>query len=335
MGSDDQRKSKKEEISKIKCDKNESYLWNPRLYYEKTICPLCPDKSEHKFKELTTPHFRKHLEQVHTLEEILSVMVCRLCHRHGVQNKKDMFLGLVADNDTQRHSDKAHPNQVTEFIQVYAKRNKQNKPETPVWGLEGGISKDPNKVYKYASRRPKSRVDSNKTNKSTEQSEQPTPIQPHKAQPVGNMVPQPFQQPLLLSNPVQSPQQPPQRNRPLIAPSAMRQIAPVQSQSHLLATPPHSAQSLVSPGMQQRQQPQEVQIANKLSMRPVLQLHQPQQQQQPIQHTLVQTPSLHYRVPMPVTTPTAAYPFDFPSSATTEISSYSPSPACPVVRAPP
>jgi len=197
-------------------------------------------------------------------------------------------------------------------------------------GLEGGISKDPNKVYKYASRRPKSRVDSNKTNKSTEQSEQPTPIQPHKAQPVGNMMPQPFQQPLLLSNPVQSPQQPPQRNRPLIAPSAMRQIAPVQSQSHLLATPAHSAQSLVSPEMQQRQHPQEVQIANKLSMRPVLQLHQPQQQQQPIQHTLVQTPSLHYRVPMPVTTPTAAYPFDFPSSATTEISSYSPSPACPV-----
>ena len=66
--------TKKEEISKIKCDKNEAYLWNPRLYYEKTICPLCPlpdSPTEVKFKELTTPHFRKHLEQVHTLAEIL------------------------------------------------------------------------------------------------------------------------------------------------------------------------------------------------------------------------------------------------------------------------
>ena len=63
------RSTKREEISKIKCDKNEAYLWNPRLYYEKTICPLCPitlnnEPVENKFKELTTPHFRKHLEQV-------------------------------------------------------------------------------------------------------------------------------------------------------------------------------------------------------------------------------------------------------------------------------
>ena len=74
--------TKKEEISKIKCDKNEAYLWNPRLYYEKTICPLCPlpdSPTEVKFKELTTPHFRKHLEQVHELAEILQGLGSDFC----------------------------------------------------------------------------------------------------------------------------------------------------------------------------------------------------------------------------------------------------------------
>lgn len=373
-GSDEQRKSnKKEEISKIKCDKNESYLWNPRGYYEKTICPLCPDKSEHKFKELTTPHFRKHLEQVHTLQEILSVMVCRLCHRHGVQNRVDMFLGLVAEKDTQRHREQAHPNQMTEFIQVYAKRNKQNKPDAKQdgWGLEGGIKKDPNKVYKYASRpksKPKSKqqVDSNKTNKpteqqSTEQQQQATQIQPHKAQPIANMVPQhPIQQPFLQSAPVQpTPPPPPQRHsRPLIAQSTVGPIASMQSHLHAPIAEhqppqthqPHHAQSLVNPGMQQPQQ-QHIPITTKQSIRPMLQLHQPQRQQQqqlqqPMQqHSHVQTtPLQHYRVPMPVITspaaapqppPTAAYPFEhFPPSITTSSTS-SPSPACPVVRAHP
>ena len=45
-----------------------------------------------------------------------------------------------------------HRDQQTEFIQVYAKKVKQNKPENEPWGLEGGVTKDPNKVYKYASR---------------------------------------------------------------------------------------------------------------------------------------------------------------------------------------
>ena len=79
-------------------------------------------------------------------------MVCRLCHRAGVQESLDMFLGVVAQNQTESHRLQYHPNQQTEFIQVYAKKVKQNKPETEPWGLEGGVTKDPNKVYKYASR---------------------------------------------------------------------------------------------------------------------------------------------------------------------------------------
>ena len=89
-------------------------------------------------------------------------MVCRLCHRQGVQQSRDMFLGVVAQNETDRHRAQFHPGEETEFVQVYAKKIKQNKPEVEVWGLEGGITKDPNKVYKYASRRPKAKSDQNK-----------------------------------------------------------------------------------------------------------------------------------------------------------------------------
>ena len=56
-----------ERLQSIKCDRGEVYLWNPRLYYEKVLCPLCPGRPQ---KEITTPHFRKHLEQVHTMEGI-------------------------------------------------------------------------------------------------------------------------------------------------------------------------------------------------------------------------------------------------------------------------
>ena len=55
-------------LQAIKCDRGEVYLWNPRLYYEKVFCPLCPGRPQ---KEITTPHFRKHLEQVHTMEGMI------------------------------------------------------------------------------------------------------------------------------------------------------------------------------------------------------------------------------------------------------------------------
>ena len=57
-----------EKLQAIKCDRGEVYLWNPRLYYEKVLCPLCPGNPQ---KEITTPHFRKHLEQVHTIEGMI------------------------------------------------------------------------------------------------------------------------------------------------------------------------------------------------------------------------------------------------------------------------
>ena len=57
-----------EKLQTIKCDRGEVYLWNPRMYYEKVICPLCPGNPQ---KEITTPHFRKHLEQVHTIEGMI------------------------------------------------------------------------------------------------------------------------------------------------------------------------------------------------------------------------------------------------------------------------
>ena len=61
-----------EQLVRIKCDRGEVYLFNPRLFYEKILCPLCPqpEGTNPPFKELTTPHFRKHLEQVHTVEGI-------------------------------------------------------------------------------------------------------------------------------------------------------------------------------------------------------------------------------------------------------------------------
>ena len=112
-------------------------------------------------------------------------MVCRLCHRQGVQQSRDMFLGVVAQNETDRHRAQFHPGEETEFVQVYAKKIKQNKPEVEVWGLEGGITKDPNKIYKYASRRPKSKSDQNKTKSVENQRIQPAvQNQPYQSMPV-------------------------------------------------------------------------------------------------------------------------------------------------------
>lgn len=106
-------------------------------------------------KELTVPHFRKHLEQVHTMEEVESVHVCRLCHRDAVQQKRDRFDGLVSlvnDQSRPTHNNNRH-NGVTvdssEFLSIYEKQKKSNNDS---WGLDG-IERDPEKVYKYASKK--------------------------------------------------------------------------------------------------------------------------------------------------------------------------------------
>ena len=82
-------------MPKLKCERGEVYVWNPRQFYQKIVCPMCDERGG-GHKELTVPHFRKHLEQVHTMEEVESVKVCRVCHRDAVQAKADRFDGLVS-----------------------------------------------------------------------------------------------------------------------------------------------------------------------------------------------------------------------------------------------
>ena len=165
------RETKKEQISALKCGKNEYYTWNPRVYYEKTICPLCRCDGNKGPKEITTPHFRKHLEAVHSVRDILEVLVCKLCHRNSVENSVDIFLGLTTT--PHQHQMDYHGGQQTEFIQVYAKRIKAQKGEVVVpWGLEGGVTKDPNKHYKYASRGRKKTEQKNSPNQPVSPSHQ-------------------------------------------------------------------------------------------------------------------------------------------------------------------
>ena len=74
-----------EKLQAIKCERGEVYLWNPRLYYEKVLCPLCPGNPP---KEITTPHFRKHLEQVHTIEGIILRYAARIIVPLGFAHRK-------------------------------------------------------------------------------------------------------------------------------------------------------------------------------------------------------------------------------------------------------
>ena len=123
------------------------------MYYEKVLCPLCPGNPQ---KEITTPHFRKHLEQVHTIEgmilrylfwtvhfwgfgpstfpknvhfhldrysriltEIESCLVCNICHKRSVEKQVDCFEGLLKDKEEHIQM---HPTcKNAEFISVYEK----------------------------------------------------------------------------------------------------------------------------------------------------------------------------------------------------------------------
>ena len=142
-------------MPKLKCERGEVYVWNPRQFYQKIVCPMCDERGG-GHKELTVPHFRKHLEQVHTMEEVESVHVCRLCHRNSVSQKRDKFDGLVSTLSPEafeRHNARRHPpgGPATEFISIYEKQKKSNNDS---WGLSG-IERDPEKVYKYASKKKK------------------------------------------------------------------------------------------------------------------------------------------------------------------------------------
>ena len=71
------------------------------------MCPVC----ERGSRELTVLHFRNHLELQHTAEEVENVKVCKLCHRTAVQNRQDVFDGLILDLDPQaklNHMDQKH-----------------------------------------------------------------------------------------------------------------------------------------------------------------------------------------------------------------------------------
>lgn len=150
-------------MPKLKCERGEVYVWNPRQFYQKIVCPMCDERGG-GHKELTVPHFRKHLEQVHTMEEVESVKVCRVCHRDAVQAKADRFDGLVSvlpgtpDRPViEAHNHKKHqgaPPDDSVFISIYLKQKKANSDS---WGLDG-VARDPEKVYKYASKKKKEEV---------------------------------------------------------------------------------------------------------------------------------------------------------------------------------
>jgi len=141
-------------MPKLKCERGEVYVWNPRQFYQKIVCPMCDERGG-GHKELTVPHFRKHLEQVHTMEEVESVHVCRICHRNAVQDKLDRFDGLVSlttDNCRHVHNNNRHSGanvDAAEFLSIY---EKQKKSSNDSWGLDG-VVRDPEKIYKYASKK--------------------------------------------------------------------------------------------------------------------------------------------------------------------------------------
>jgi hypothetical protein len=141
-------------MPKLKCERGEVYVWNPRQFYQKIVCPMCDERGG-GYKELTVPHFRKHLEQVHTMEEIESVHVCQICHRQAVLAKIDRFEGLVSitdDNNHQKHNNLKHDGTLLDLEMMISIYEKQKKSANDAWGLEG-VEKDPEKVYKYATKK--------------------------------------------------------------------------------------------------------------------------------------------------------------------------------------
>ena len=114
------------------------------------MCPVC----ERGSRELTVLHFRNHLELQHTAEEVENVKVCKLCHRQAVQNRLDIFDGLILDLDSkakQAHIERKHPNlsmdhPSIEFMPIYEKHKRTMGDN---WGLEG-VERDTQKIYKYA-----------------------------------------------------------------------------------------------------------------------------------------------------------------------------------------
>ena len=75
--------------------------------------------------------------------------------RHAVQNRLDIFDGLILDLDPkaqQQHIERKHPNlgcdgsHQCEFMPIYEKHKRTMGDN---WGLEG-VERDTQKVYKYA-----------------------------------------------------------------------------------------------------------------------------------------------------------------------------------------
>ena len=145
-----EKQIKRERLSKLKCSRGESWVWNPRQFYCQIMCPVC----ERGSRELTVLHFRNHLELQHTAEEVENVKVCKLCHRQAVQNRLDIFDGLILDLDSkakQAHIERKHPNlsmdhPSIEFMPIYEKHKRTMGDN---WGLEG-VERDTQKIYKYA-----------------------------------------------------------------------------------------------------------------------------------------------------------------------------------------
>lgn len=142
-----EKQRKRDRLSKLKCSRGESWVWNPRQFYCQIMCPVC----ERGSRELTVLHFRNHLELQHTAEEVENVKVCKLCHRAAVQNRSDVFDGLILDLDPQskaNHMEQKHANypHECEFMGIYEKHKRTMGDN---WGLEG-IERDSQKIYKYA-----------------------------------------------------------------------------------------------------------------------------------------------------------------------------------------
>ncbi|CBY08778.1 unnamed protein product [Oikopleura dioica] len=180
---DAEKQRKKERMPKLKCERGEVYVWNARQFYQKIICPMCDDRGG-GCKELTVPHFRKHLEQVHTIDEIESVEVCRMCHRDSVVSRLDVFRGLVAskdENDRIAHFKKVHPGKAIPpnepFISIFSKQRKSPNDD---WGLDGA-ERDPSKVYKYSTKRKKEDSSNKDPTKTQQLPFIPTPQQQQQA----------------------------------------------------------------------------------------------------------------------------------------------------------